>query len=116
MSQNTDIFDAGCYGDDWHDLMESYSEKFSVDMSEYLWYFHTQEEGLGLIGGIIFKSPDQRVERIKITPKHLFDIAVVGKWSIDYPEHSIPEKRHDLTINTIILIITIIGLIAWWLL
>ena len=68
------------------------------------------------IGGMLFKSPDQRVERIKITPRDLYNMAQTGNWSIEYPEHSIPEKRHDLTINTIVLIVAVLGLITWFLL
>lgn len=115
LNENTDILNAGCYGDDWHELMESYSKEFSVNMSNYLWYFHTPEEGCNLIGGMFFKSPDQRVERIIITPKDLLNMAVIRKWNIDYPEHTIPRKRHDLTINSIILVAIIIGLIVSWL-
>jgi hypothetical protein len=117
INPNTDIvIDVGCSGDDWHELIDKYSEKFSVDISNYLWYFHTHEEGLGSIGGIIFKSPDQRVRRIKITPKDLFNMAQIGIWNLDYPDHFIPKKRHDLTINMVVFGIFIIGLVVWWLL
>lgn len=116
VNQNTDIFeDTVCYGDDWHEMIDNYSKKFSVDISNYLWYFHTPEEGFGSIGGMFFKSPDQRVNRIKVTPKDLFNFAQSGVWKMDYPKHSIPVKRYDLTINAIIVIILIVVLILWWL-
>lgn len=51
--------DLNCYGDDFHELIEKYSELFKVDMSTYLWYFHTKEEGSGNIGGLFFKPPNK---------------------------------------------------------
>jgi len=95
-------------------MIDEFSELFSVDISNYLWYFHTREEGSSSIGGLFFKSPDQRVELIKITPKDLFNIAQAGKWNIEYPEHFIPAKRHDFTINTVVFLAVIIGMVVWW--
>ena len=109
VTENSDIeSEIGCYGDDFHELIEEYSKRFNVDMSTYLGYFHTREEGSESIGGLFFAPPNNRVKRIPITPKMLFEFAEKGKWGIKYPEHDIPKKRYDLFINLILLIATII--------
>lgn len=46
ISSNTNICnDIGLAVDDFHEMMVAYSEKFSVDMTSYLWYFNSEEEG-----------------------------------------------------------------------
>lgn len=100
----TDIFsDLGVVGDDFHEMIEEYSKKFSVDMTSYLWYFHSDEEGQNF-GACFFKTPNERVKRIPVTPKMLVDFANKGKWTIDYPEHTLPKRRYDLIINTVLVI------------
>ncbi len=110
----TDIFDdLGCVGDDFFDLMEKYSAQFSVDMSNYLWYFHSDEEGWPSIGSEFFKPPYCRVERIPVTPAMLLDFANKGEWSVDYPEHTIPKIRWDVRINLMILIAVVVAIILF---
>jgi len=47
--------DLGCTGDDFDELMMAYADQFKVDMSSYLWYFHTVEEGSwNSFGGMFF--------------------------------------------------------------
>jgi hypothetical protein len=107
--------DLGWTGDDFSELMEKYCQKYKVDMSSYLWYFHHDEEGsLHSIGGVFFKSPRQLVTHIPVTPKILFDFFQKGKWDLEYPEHSIPKKRYDILINQIVLFILVIWII-WYL-
>jgi hypothetical protein len=105
----------GCYGDDFDELIEKYSKSFNVDMSTYLWYFHTGEEGYGSIGGLFFKPPNSRVQRIPVTPKMLLEFAQEGKWSIEYPKHKIPEKRYDVLVNQIVLVTFVICVICYYL-
>lgn len=95
---DTDIFHEGVVGDDFHDLIEKYTEKYSVEMTDYLWYFHCDEEGAS-IGGFFIDPPNRRVDRIPITPLILLEFANSGKWKINYPEHKLPEKRYDIMIN-----------------
>lgn len=110
---NIDIFkDMGVVGDDFHEMIEKYSSKYHVDMSEYLWYFHTDEEGHS-IGRLFFKPPYVRVQRIPVTPQMLSDFIVTKKWKIDYPQHSIPKYRRDSTINKILAITFLAGLGIW---
>ncbi len=44
-------------------------------MSNYLWYFHCNEEGTGSIGGMFFNTPYKSVNRIPVTPKMLTEFA-----------------------------------------
>ncbi len=106
---NSDIFsEVGMIGDDFHDMIEDFAKTYHVDMTGYLWYFHADEEGFGSLGGWFFKPPYERVERIPITPAMLTDFANKGKWDITYPEHKIPAKRHDLTINKMLIVLFLI--------
>ncbi|MBA4240692.1 MAG: hypothetical protein C0448_08195 [Sphingobacteriaceae bacterium] len=109
-SPDTDIFkDMGIVGDDFHEMIEEYSKKYQVDMSDYLWYFHANEEGES-IGGSFFKPPYERVKRIPVTPQMLADFILTKKWKVEYPKHDIPKQRTDLLINKAIIIAVIIGI------
>lgn len=112
INPESDIFNLGVTGDDFHEMIEKYSETYEIDMSEYLWYFHSDEEGQNF-GGIFFKPPYKRVDRIPITPKLLFEISKTKKWNVKYPDYELPNKRIDLTINKIIIIVFLIILTIW---
>ena len=115
VTENSDVeTEIGCYGDDFTELIEEYSNRFNVDVSTYLWYFHTGDEGFSSIGGLFFKPPNNRVERIPVTPKMLFEFAEKGKWDVKYPQHRIPKYRLDLLINSIIGIGVIVYAIYYW--
>jgi hypothetical protein len=99
--QSDIFFDLGVVGDDFHEMIGKYQKTFNVDTTNYLWYFHADEEGQS-IGGVFFKAPYERVKRIPVTPKMLLDFANKGTWTIEYPEHSLPKRRYDLIINTVL--------------
>lgn len=108
VSPSADIVnDLGCVGDDFHELIEEYSDKFNVDLSSYLWYFHGNEEGAPGIGQMFFKAPNELVKRIPVTPQLLLDCANKGFWDVLYPEHKIPKRRYDLLINQMLVLIFI---------
>ena len=104
IKPDTDIFnELGCTGDDFHELMEAYQQKFSVDMSDYRWYFHANEEGGNFsLGSIFSKPPYERVNRIPVTPQMLWDYAKAGKWGLVYPVHKLPKYRIDIFANQIL--------------
>lgn len=113
LQESSDIEgELGVYADDWHDMIEKFGEIYQVDMTSYLWYFHSREEGF-TIGSLFFKAPYERVERIPITPSALLRIATKQKWDIEYPEHELPKRRYDLIIGTGVLVI-VIGLWVWY--
>lgn len=102
---DTDIErDLGVFGDDFYELMEAFAKRYNVDMSEFIWYFHSGEEGLNIPSAMFFKPPYARVARIPVTPLMLSEFANTGKWSIDYPSHDIPKKRFDLTVNFLFIV------------
>lgn len=86
-----------------------------MDISSCLWYFHCGEEGSwNNIGGTFFKSPDERVKHIAVTPDMLSEFAKIGKWNIDYPDHKLPKRRYDILINQLLILAFIIFLIYKW--
>ena len=102
ITLQTDIFsDLRVGGDDFHEMIEKYTKNYNVNMDSYLWYFHADEEGQNF-AGVFFKAPNERVKRIPVTPKMLLDFANSGRWTIDYPKHTIPKNRYDLIINTVV--------------
>ena len=100
IREHTDILDSGCVGDDFHELIERFSDRYHVDMNAYLWYFHGDEEGFN-IGGLFYKPPYDQVKRIPVTPALLAEISGVGRWNIEYPDHVISSKRPDIIFNKI---------------
>ena len=115
VQKYSDIFgEIGMTGDDFHDMIERYATKYSVDMSDYLWYFHADEEGQS-IGGHFFTPPYKSVKRIPVTPTMLTNFANKGKWDIQYPEHKLPKKRYDLLINELLVGLFFAGLLIWFL-
>ena len=112
IASDTDIFADGTVGDDFHELIESYAKTYSVDMTNYLWYFHADEEGgWNSIGGLFFTPPYKKVQRIPVTPKLLTDIANKGKWDIYYPQHRVPKRRYDIMVNRALFFLVIVWLI-----
>jgi hypothetical protein len=108
LAPNTDLFlDLHIEGDDFFELEESFEKQFNVDMSSYRWYFHHGEEGWNP-GGLFFKAPQDCVTRIPVTPNLLLDSANNNQWMLDYPEHTIPHKRYDLTLNIVFTIFNVL--------
>jgi len=106
----------GLFGDDVDDFMEAYASKFHVDMSSYLWYFHTGEEGLNF-GSFFFKPPYSRVAEIPVTIEMLSLSANSKRWIVDYPPHNLPKRRYDLLVNLALVMAValffILALIYW---
>jgi hypothetical protein len=81
-----------------------------VDLSTYLWYFHTGEEGIG-IGALFSRPPNARVQEIPITLAMLLEFANRGRWEVSYPEHELPARRVDLLVNLGCVIVSFAGLL-----
>ncbi|MEO0452419.1 MAG: DUF1493 family protein [Pseudomonadota bacterium] len=94
-------------GDDTDDFMIEFGQRFDVDLSNYNWYFHTEEEGYS-IGSLFFKSLDRRVARIPITLEILANSIETKKWSVHYPEHTLPPFRKDLAVDRTLVIVALI--------
>ena len=116
LQSDSDIFNLlKIDGDDCEELLSKYAEKYSVDMRNFLWYFHYQEEGSLIfnLGSLFFKNPHNRVKEIPITPKMLTEFANSKKWNIKYPEHKPPKYRYDLIVNFFLFISVIVWLIIY---
>ncbi len=116
IKSESDIFaDLGMTGDDFHEMIDKYSKRYSVNMEKYLWYFHTNEEGFNT-GALFFKPPYKRVKRISITPQLLTEFANKGIWDMPYPDHNLPKRRYDIIVNQILtglFVLIIITVIAY---
>lgn len=88
--------DLGCTGDDFFELIETYAKEFKVDMTGFLWYFHTHDESMATINMFPGNPPSTRVERIPVTLNQLVEMAVRGTWAIEYPSHAL-EPRYTGT-------------------
>lgn len=110
VSENCDISnDLGIDGDDFDDLIIEFGKKYNVDISPCIWYFHSAEEGSwNSIGGAFFKSPNNRVQHIPVTPLMLLEFVRAGKWNLQYPDHKIPKRRYDIIINQLLILALII--------
>ena len=106
------VNDVGMVGDDFHEMIEKYSKQFSVDLSDYLWYYHCGEEGVS-IGAIFFNPPNLRVKRIPVTPNMLTEYANKGKWNFIYPDTKLPKRRYDILINQVVVGLFISVLLFW---
>lgn len=95
--------DLGAWGDDVDEIIEILAERFGTDVSSYLWYFHTREEGFSLLGRWIFSPPDKRVQQIPISLQLLLDSARAGRWLVEYPEHRLPEHRYDIWADRVLI-------------
>lgn len=105
IAESSDIFgEYGFVGDDFHEIIEEYAKTYQVNMSNYLWYFHSDEEGQNY-GGILFKAPYKRVERISIIPKVLYESALKGIWEINYPEHKLHKRGYVILINQVLVLL-----------
>lgn len=113
LQPNADIFhDLGITGDDFFAFIASYSQKFQVNMDDYLWYFHSNEEGLNFCG-LIFKPPNEKVKRIAVTPMMLLRFANSNRWHIAYPEHDRQTNRKDLVCNNMVYLLLLLFLLAF---
>ncbi|WP_256012245.1 DUF1493 family protein [Desertivirga xinjiangensis] len=112
VKPDSDIFDDfGCVGDDFDELIGDYATTFKVDMSDYLWYFHGDEEGNNFLAIQLVDPPYKRVKRIPVTPTMLLDFANSGKWSIEYPEHTLPKRRYDILFNQLLIVALVLYVI-----
>ncbi len=93
--------DLGITGDDFHEFIDHFSERFDVNIENYLWYFHTSEEGYNL-GGFFFRPPNKRVKHIPVTPNVLLLAINEHEWPIIYPKHVLPKRRMDIYLQNFI--------------
>ena len=114
LSDDADLFALiGLEGDDASDFIDRFSGRFGVDANGYRWYFHHAEEGWNF-GGLFFAPPDQRVERLPITPGILVEAIEAKQWALQYPLHDLPRVRWDTRVNQSLVLLPL-ALLALWL-
>jgi hypothetical protein len=93
IAPSTDIYgELGFYGDDFLELIIEFSSRFYVDISSYLWSYHTSSEGEA-IGDVLQDKTDVKlIQRIKINPLMLLDYANKGFWDFKYPNKVLMKK------------------------
>jgi hypothetical protein len=101
LHADTDLYAHGVTGKQFNELVRSFGRRFNVNTENYLWYFHTDEDGMNF-GAIFVKPPHERVKRIPVTPFMFAEFAEMGSWTIEYPPHEIPGSRLDHLLNVII--------------
>jgi hypothetical protein len=111
LEMDSDLFATGSTGKELTEVVRSFGYRFHVNTDSYLWYFHTNEEGINF-GAVFFKPPYERVNRIPVTPLLLLDFANKGYWDVYYPEHEIPSSRIDHLLN-ILLVFAIVFLLVY---
>lgn len=84
--------DLGCTGDDFHELMDAYSDRINVDMSGYLWYFHTHDETMATLNLFPGNPHSKQVQRIPVTLDLLVEKALLGRWDLNYPPHVLQPR------------------------
>jgi len=100
--------DIGVAGDDMDVLLHAYAKQFGVEMSGYLWYFHTEEEGFN-IGALLFPPPSSQVHQIPITLSMLRQFAETKRWAVEYPSHRLHRYRYDIWVNWFLILLLIAG-------
>ena len=104
--------DLQLWGDDLDEFLAEYAKRFSVDMTNYLWYFHNREEGWNL-GAAFVIPPNERVHHIPISIGMLRDFANTGRWMVDYPEHQLPKWRIDTALTLAALVAALLAVVVY---
>jgi hypothetical protein len=104
--------DLGVAGDDLDRLLLAWAARFGADLSGYLPYFHTPEEGL-CFGAWFLPPPHMRVAHIPITVGMLREYAECGRWALEYPPHDRPGVRWDVRVDLLLAAIVVGGLLAF---
>jgi len=99
ITGTVDLCDLGVDGDDFSKMIEDFEAQFNVNMSQYLWYFHHQEEGFRSLRDLIFTPAIYRVQRIPVTPDLLVQSANAGCWSVVYPVHTLLQSSFDIRVD-----------------
>lgn len=114
LSEETDLHsDLRLISLDLEEFLDEFAKRFDVDLSEFLWYFHTEEDGVSL-GRLFFAAPQDLVTRIPLRLALFYQAVELGRWPVDYPEHSLPRRRWDVVVDQCLAAAMALGLL-WWL-
>jgi hypothetical protein len=103
--------DLSVFGDDLWELIDAYAARFGVDVSGFLWYFHSAEKGSFNMGALLFLPPNAQVRQIPITIGMLHEFAQRGRWEVEYPLHNPPQSRPDIRVNQLLALAFLAGVV-----
>jgi acyl carrier protein len=103
--------DLGVDGDQFDELMGEFAERFGVDMSGYLWYFHHGADD-GPDPADLFFRP-QSYDQITVTPRLLLESANAGRWLVEYPPHRAPQRGYHRSAISCLLLMLFLILFPW---
>ena len=100
--------DLGLEADELYEFMAEFGRRFAVNLEGFVWYFHGSEDMFNP-GGLIFRPPFRRVERIPITVGMLVGFVERGRWDLVYPRHVVPSLPWDIIITWVIFALGAMG-------
>ncbi len=114
VGDHDDLLEAAAMsGDTAMGFFDDFAKTFDVNMDGYLWYFHTQEDGVN-IGAYFFAPPNKYVHRLPITLDQLANFASRGRWVYAYPNHDVPSIRKDKWFNRGLMVIGGLALLRYF--
>ena len=102
-------------GDDASAFIEGFAEKYSVDMSAFLWFFHyNADEPPNFRRLRPVDREGKTFEDIPLTPRLLADAANLGHWPLEYPVHKMQASRWPMRLMFVFLatLVLLIVLVA----
>lgn len=85
INENSDLnYDLKICGDDFHELIEKYSEKYKVNLDNYLWHYHSEEEVTFNLIPSRTKTHEVIEKYIPVTPIMLLEFAKLKSWNLSY--------------------------------
>lgn len=102
----------GAEGDDASEFLEAFADSYSVDMADFLWFFHyNADEPPSFQRARPVDRDGRSLARIPITPSLLADAANQGRWPLEYPVHRMQVSRWPMRLMSIFLATLVLSII-----
>ncbi len=102
----------GAGGDDASAFLEGFAERYSVDMTAFLWVFHYNADAPpNFRKGKPVDRDGRSFETIPITPSLLAEAATQGHWPLEYPSHQMRVSRWPLRLMFVFLATLVLSII-----
>ncbi|MDJ0614076.1 MAG: DUF1493 family protein [Rhizobiaceae bacterium] len=100
-----DVFEQmSAAGEDCDDVLFKFTDEFEIDMSDFLFYFHYENEFATLLS-------NRSLGYIPITIELLVKAAQEKKWPVEYPDHKPPDWRRNPMLFYPVMILAIVVVI-----
>ena len=101
---------SGMDGDDANEFLEDFAKQFSVDMTDFLWFFHFIADEPPNYRRVKPIGQDGRaIKFIPITPKLLAEAANEGRWMLEYPVHQVQTSYLPTILMFVVLAIFVLA-------